>query len=442
MNKLTKISSFILAGCTVVAPSLLANVDLTNLPVVMVTPGNQLVRPAPTPQLPAAPGTGYSITPNCPTLATGVTHTATGAVTGGQFCYHFEVTANAKTTVKVTGQSAATDIQLTVQRHEADASLKAVATSANAGPADEVAGVLTAPGHYYWIMDVAATDGTDFNFSASSSPRFDAFEPNDTLAEATVLGDKLHTLTGNSDSPDDVDYFTFTAQRGQDLTLWLNDRALPQGWQLEHYNAGWQELQPRQYYSISGQVAAQQTYLRVRPKAGVVVNPGLRYELQLGSKPVKMASHAVTGEAGLTRIPYSAVPYNLTTQFYRVLKWTATVHDSKGFPVEGAMVNFMYDNDHDGSTSLTPDNLVNYPALTSSKGVAAGTLNLGKCYGSKTTTHTVSSGGYKNTWRSEYNPAAWKLLADADKTFGVGGDKVVVLTGHICAQTLISSVKG
>lgn len=97
-----------------------------------------------------------------------------------------------------------------------------VGTSDVVGNGDETIVTLTEPGNYYWYMVPYATDGTPINFAAAVNTQIDAYEVNDTLAQATVLPEKFNTIVSNSDSTIDHDYYQFAAVRGQDVVIGLN----------------------------------------------------------------------------------------------------------------------------------------------------------------------------------------------------------------------------
>lgn len=139
------------------------------------------------------------------------------------------------------GQSTETDVNLSVLRHNPDDTFTAIGTSANTGNLDEVVLALTEPGHYYWFMEVIDSDGSPFNFGAAVATNLDAYEFNDTVATSTLLSDKQHVITGNMDSVGDLDYFQFTAVRGQDVILRFEDAQLDE-WITEVYSNGWIEV--------------------------------------------------------------------------------------------------------------------------------------------------------------------------------------------------------
>lgn len=164
-----------------------------------------------------------AITPLCTTLSTDTSYTLDGTTTGGSYCYHFEITQRAKTQVFLTGQNANTDFALTLVRHEEDDTLTSLGTSDQPGNADEGLLALTQPGNYYWLMDANASDGSAFQFGAIVNTAIDAHELNDAVSLSTTIPNNRTPMIGSMDSAQDIDYFNFVAENGQDLQIRLTD---------------------------------------------------------------------------------------------------------------------------------------------------------------------------------------------------------------------------
>ncbi|WP_281556052.1 hypothetical protein [Thalassomonas sp. RHCl1] len=381
-----------------------------------------------------------AITPLCTTLNIDTLYTLTDSTAGSASCFHFEITQRAKTTVFVTGQNAQTNANLTLFRHEADDSLTIVGSSANAGNADEVVLALTEPGHYYWYIDVVAADGGAFNFAAVANTSADSYELNDSVALSTPLGDKLNNISGNMDSSADVDYYHFTAVRGQDTSISLSDTFGNNEWQLELYNGGWQVLGNNLTHNLSGLQAGQVVNVRVTPNPAVTVDSSHNYQLSFGSKPAQFSNYSVDGESSVTRVTYGATSTYLTTQAYKKLTWGAMIKDSSGQPIEGAQVVLRVDKNF----AASPDGLVhyvNYPLTTNSNGQVAGSVDLGTCSGSSTSQpHYEYKFGTKNWWQTEFNYGGWRIEVPGNADLGVGGNSVpYVVLGHLCRQTYLGS---
>lgn len=294
-----------------------------------------------------------AITPVCPTLSTGVLYNLTNVEKGTNPCYHFEITQRSKTTAILTNQAAGTNIDLNIIRHNPDNTFTVIGSSKNAGNADEGVKVLTEPGHYYWFMDAVEATNASVSFGASVATRLDAYEFNDTVATSTILSDKQHHITGNMDSSNDIDYFQFTAVRGQDVILKLEDKALDE-WILEVYSNGWMPLTIGNEITLSNLQPNQNINARVRANPNATVNPINKYKLLIGTKVTaikNISGNHVNGEYNVERVPYSAfgsLPYG-TTQAYKTLTWHATLLDSRGSPVEGALAELHLDKyAHDG----------------------------------------------------------------------------------------------
>ncbi|WDE06319.1 hypothetical protein SG34_005180 [Thalassomonas viridans] len=383
-----------------------------------------------------------AITPLCPTLNIDTLYTLSNSTAGSASCYHFEITQRAKTTVFLVGQNPQTDANLTLFRHEAGDSLTVMGSSANTGNSDEAVLALTEPGHYYWYIDVVAADGGDFNFAAVANTAIDSYEYNDTVATSTALPDKMNRVSGNMDSATDVDYYHFTAVRGQDTSFTLYDSYSNNEWQLELYNGGWQVLESNKTYSLSSLQPNQTLNIRVSPNPAVAVNTSHNYQLAFGSKAARLGDYSVEGEGepGLARVPLNATGTYLTTQAHKNLRWDATILDSSGQPLEGIEVKLRVDKNVDDN----PDNFlhfVDYSLVTGSNGQVAGNVDLGTCYGGHTSLpHYQYRNGIKSWWETDFNYGAWRLEVPGYPGIGVGGDVVqYVVLGHICKQNYLYS---
>lgn len=390
--------------------------------------------------------TDSAITPICPTLATGSLYTLSNSQAGENVCYHFEITERSKTTALLVGQSIDTNVNLSILRHNPDDTFTVIGSSVNAGNQDEAVIALTEPGHYYWFMEVIESDGSPYNFGAAVATNLDAYEFNDTVATSTILPDRQNKIVGNMDSINDVDYFEFTAVRGQNLSILLKDD-LSGEYFFEIYSNGWMSIPVNTYQPISNLQPNQKVNLRVRPNNSLPANPENNYTLTVASIVESISNDVVSGENNVTRIPYSAFnsPY-LTTQAYNKIQWSVTANDSTGAPIEGASATLRVVKnrfDEAGTTTL-------YTLETNTNGIASGDVNFNSCTPNENPVyHTEYSLGYENIWLSEFESGAWRLEVptnlDLDGNgvvdkIGVGGNNVRwVYLGHICDQDLISS---
>lgn len=394
-----------------------------------------------------APGIESTITPICPTLATGSLYTLSNPQSGEGICYHFEITQRSKTTALLVGQSTETNVNLSVLRHNPDDTFTVIGASANTGNQDEVVSALTEPGHYYWFMEVIDSDGSPFNFGAAVATNLDAYEFNDTEALATVLPDKQINISGNMDSIDDIDYYKFTVVRGQDISIMLSDTTLSDEFVFEINNNGWTPLATNNNYRLSNLQENQQISLRVRPNYALPANPANKYRLSVASIVASFSNDIISGEYNVNRIPYSSYsqPY-LTTQAYHKLTWSLVLRDSTGAPIEGAVAyfDFIKDVTDQANTSTL------YQAVSNSSGQISEQINFKNCYPNVSgIQHTDYSAGYKNVWESDVEIGAWRIVIPTNKgvnangqidTIGIGGGNVpYVYFGHICDQNLISS---
>lgn len=377
------------------------------------------------------------ITPVCPTLSTGNLYTINNSQSGDANCYHFEITERSKTTALLVDQNALTDVNLSILRHDSDDTYTTIGSSANAGNQDEVVVALTEPGHYYWYMEVVESDGSPFSFGAAVATNLDEYEFNDTVASATVLPDLQTSLVANMDAVNDIDYFQYSAARGQDLFLSLQSTASNE-YIFEVYNNGWVLLDNNQYISLTGLQVNQVVNFRVRANPNVATNPSNTYNLQAGSV-ASIRKRTVSGEDNVIRIPGSAYdnPY-LTVQAYNKITWSAELEDSTGAPVAGATVRLrLVKNWRQGRGSA-----VNYDITTGPDGKASRVIDLGNCDPNEyPVRHTDYDRGYRNLWESDFERGEWQVVSP----LGVNSSNEQTTNalwgaiGHICYQRLISS---
>ncbi|WP_029655448.1 hypothetical protein [Marinobacter daepoensis] len=367
-----------------------------------------------------------AITPLCTTLSTDTSYTLDGTTTGGSYCYHFEITQRAKTQVFLTGQNANTDFALTLVRHEEDDTLTSLGTSDQPGNADEGLLALTQPGNYYWLMDANASDGSAFQFGAIANTAIDAHELNDAVSLSTTIPNNRTPMIGSMDSAQDIDYFSFVAENGQDLQLRFTDTYSQNEWVVEYFTGtAWSSLNTNTLYNLNDLPTPYTLHVRVSPNPAAPVNPAHEYELVVGARVTASDSVDVGSDENLVRM--SNTPVFLTDQVHNELNWSMRVLDSRGNPVEGAEVTFYY---YTNDIPLTGDTVI-----SKSSGIASNTISLPDCIGSYSTTDY--SGGY--TWLSEFNVGEWWIrVKDTDHNdVGVGGDNYPAVTlGHVCDQTI------
>lgn len=385
------------------------------------------------------------------TLDVNALYTITGVQTGDLLCYHFNLPKKARINALLVSQTAGTDMSLTLFQDDGQGNPLPLGTSNNPGTADESLGGVVPAGDYYWFMEAnAAVQGSGFQFGVAVDTNLDAFEPNDTPDTAFKLPDTLNYISGNADSLDDVDYFDFTAVRGQSVGIALTADAASGSargkWILERFDgAQWVTVGANVLStSIPSPGVGGVVKVRVRPNQhpNEPWSATGKYNLSLGSSP-RVNSPDVKGEANVLRIPSSAsnVGYGyMTTQAYRDLTWTMGLSDSTGAPLVG-LHPIVYLDQH-----INPDtgNIVYkaYSAATDSSGQASGTINVGTCSGDFQTTFVDYAQGYKNTWRSDFNYGVWRMEVLEYPGIGVGGDNVEYVSfGHLCKQTLLSSTK-
>jgi hypothetical protein len=369
-----------------------------------------------------------AITPLCTTLSTDTSYTLDGTTTGGSYCYHFEITQRAKTQVFLTGQNANTDFALTLVRHEEDDTLTSLGTSDQPGNADEGLLALTQPGNYYWLMDANASDGSSFQFGAIVNTAIDAHELNDAVSLSTTIPNNRTPMIGSMDSAQDIDYFNFVAENGQDLQIRLTDIYGQNEWIIEYFTGTvWSTINANTLYEFSNLPTPFTLHVRVSPNPAVAVNPAHEYELLVGTRITSSDSVNVGSNENLARIGLNDFNPYLTDQAHNELNWSIRVLDSNGDPVQGAVVRFHY------VTQDIPEQVDT--AISGLSGIASSSVALPDCTGNNTVTHFT--GG--ETWKTEFDVGQWWIRVDDTdyNEVGVGGDQVpAVWLGHICRQTL------
>jgi len=378
------------------------------------------------------------------TLDVNQLYTVNGVQTGDLLCYHFNLPAKARINALLVGQTTGTNMSLTLFQDDGQGNPIPLGTSDSPGTGDEsLSGVLPA-GDYYWFMEAnAAVAGSSFQFGVAVETNIDAFEPNDTPDTAFQLPDTLNYLSGNADSINDVDYFDFTAVRGQSVGFALTANAR-NNWILERLNGSqWVVVDPNlKSDSVSNPGVGGVVKIRVRPNPNAAWSAAGKYNLSFGSNP-RINTSDMKGEPSVIRIPYSAsdVGYGyMTTQAYRNLTWNMGISDSTGMPLVGLHPIVFLDQ------RIDPDNgdivYQAYSAATDSAGQANGTINVGTCSGDFQTTFVDYAQGYNNTWRTQFNYGVWRMEVLEYPGIGVGGDNVPYVSfGHLCNQTLLSSSK-
>lgn len=432
-------------------PAVLRQVPLPgNLPVtppVSSVPKQEAPdQSAAAPKLPMSRSSGLqarsnAYTPLCTSLSVNQLYTLSGVQQGGSYCYHFEIGQHSKTEAVVTEQSAGTDFELFLLRDDGNGNLQLVGHSNQPGNADESILAVTPPGHYYWLMNAHASDGSPVGFGALVAAPIDAYEPNDSPESATVLPDTLNVITGNSDSAWDYDYYEFTSVRGQALRLMLTgaEAGTSNRWLLETYDNGtWKAEKKDTPLNIKGRAANYRLQVRVRPNPAVAWSPYPRYRLTIGSTPF-MRKHYLEGESNVLRVPYSAPLAEqhryLTTQAYKELNWSMQVTDSTGYPLKGLTPTlYLVQQIRHGREKYVP-----YSTKTGDNGWAYGTVYLGNCYGDWSTTFLSYSGNHRNTWLTDYNYGLWYLNLKEEPGIGVGNSENPITLGHLCSQRLLKS---
>ena len=254
----------------------------------------------------------------------------------------------------------------------------------------------------------------------------DAHELNDAASLSTSIPDNRAPMVGSMDSAQDIDYFNFVAENGQDLQIRLMDNFGQNEWVIEYFTGTvWNTISANMLYNFGGLPTPFTLHVRISPNLAVAVNPAHDYELMVGARVT--VSDTVDVESGENLVRISNFSPFLTDQVHNELDWSIRVLDSSGNPIEGAEVTFKY------YTNDIP--LTGNTAISNSSGIAGNIISLPDCTGLYSTTDY--SGGY--TWLSEFNTGKWSIrVKDTDPNeVGVGGDNVPAVTlGHVCDQTI------
>ena len=278
-----------------------------------------------------------AFTPLFPTLDINTLYTLTGVETGAQIAYHFNLPKNARIQVQLLNQSAGTDMSLTLFHDDGQGNLTPLGTSDNPGSADEYLNGVLPAGDYYWFMVANAASNSQFSFGVAVDSNVDAYEPNDTEQTAFALPDALNQVTGNLDSVNDVDYFSFVSLRGQGVGMFLGDdgAGTRNQWIFERFDGTqWVEVPQGSTSTYPNLTPGYTVKVRVRANPAVALNPQAQYKLTLGSAP-RLNQHNVNGD-NVVRIPSSI--FQLTTQVARNLSWSTQWSDSTGEPCAASLL--------------------------------------------------------------------------------------------------------
>ena len=375
-----------------------------------------------------------AFTPQFPTLDINTLYTLTGVETGAEIAYHFNLPKNARIQVQLLNQSAGTDMSLSLFHDDGQGNLTLLGTSDNADSTDEYLNGVMPAGDYYWYMVAKAASNSQFSFGVAVDSNIDAFEPNDTAQTAFALPDALNQVTGNLDSVNDVDYFDFTALRGQGVGMFLGDdgEGTRDQWIFERFDGNnWVVIQPNNTSTYPNLTPGYTVKVRVRANPAVALNPQARYLLSFGSAP-RLNQSNVNGD-NVVRIPSSIM--QLATQAARSLSWSTQWSDSTGEPLRGVTPVLRVDKRFDNTINY---HWVDYEAKTGITGAASGNVDLGTCSGDLNVVYPDSSSGQTYNWRTWFNMGGWRIELKEFPGVGVGGNITqYVSLGHICSQTIV-----
>lgn len=371
--------------------------------------------------------------PLFPTLDVNTLYTITEVQAGQEFPYHFNLPHSARVLVQLIDQSAGANMSLSLFRDDGQGDPQLIDTSDNPGNADEYLGGVLPAGDYYWYMVANEASNAQFSFGVAVDTNIDAYEPNDTPQTSFVLPDALNKVTGNIDSPSDVDYFAFQATRGQNVAMSLSDdqKGVRDQWIFERLEGNnWVLVPAGTSLVTSGVTPGSVAQVRVRANPAVVQDPTAQYQLTLGSAP-HLTSFDVKGD-NVVRVPASV--FWMATQAARTLTWSSQWADSTGAALLGVTPILRVDKRFDGAEFHWTD----FKATTNSAGASLASAALGDCFGEFSADYPDASSGVMYNWRTTFNFGGWRIDLEEFPGVGVGGDSVPYVTlGHICTQDII-----
>jgi hypothetical protein len=211
-----------------------------------------------------------------------------------------------------------------------------------------------------------------------------------------ILSDRLHHITQNLESSSAVHRYSFTSARGQNVLLATSNReSLNRTWKLEYRKDG-AEWIVRQFGSpelFSSLQPGTKIEIRISPAQGTPFQP-LDYHVIFGSAPRMI--YDLQHDEGLLKMPFKLTePTFLGTQAMTNTLLDVTFTDSKGYPLQGGVVDF--------ELELTDPKRYLYKTLVSdSSGKAQELLQIGACEGGTYAGTFIQRHNGINTWSTRY----------------------------------------
>ncbi|MDB6141282.1 MAG: hypothetical protein JWP80_326, partial [Pseudomonas sp.] len=246
-----------------------------------------------------------------------------------------------------------------------------------------------------------------------------------------VLPDKLNTIVDRLESDTDIKYYSFTAVRGQDVSIKLiGEHSYASPWLIQYQSGDyWATAVAATPVVRSGLKLNEVTLVRVlkNPASPTPVNTS--YSLELGSAP-HVTSLRYNGDAPDLPNRYPKL------QVFKEIQWSVRVADSTGYPVEDVPVIVEIDKDE----IRTPWGYSISEEKTGSAGQLNSSINLGKCSSTtKSAPFWTGSGKYTYRWELEFNEGYVHIYIKKDGQSAKDtkdGTRIPLM--HVCKQRMLS----
>lgn len=245
-----------------------------------------------------------------------------------------------------------------------------------------------------------------------------------------ILSDRLHHISQSLESSLTVHRYSFTSARGQNVLLAAKNReSLNRTWKLEYRKDG-AEWRVKQFGSpelFSSLQPGSKIEIRISPAQGAPFQRS-DYQVIFGSAPRMI--YDLQHEEGLLKMPFKLTePTFLGTQAMTNTLLDVTFTDSKGYPLQGGVVDF--------ELELTDPKRYLYKTLVSdSSGKAQELLQIGTCEGGTYAGTFIQRHNGVNTWSTRYKKG--KYFATNALLEHLADKPHVYDFGHICKRTLVN----
>lgn len=243
--------------------------------------------------------------------------------------------------------------------------------------------------------------------------------------QITELPDKLTRVYGRTNSANDKIYYSFTSLRGQRVMIYnLPTRAQGPDWNVEYkIDKEWIQVPVKHSFISSDLQPNQKILMRISSSPGMIVDAGDTFVVEFGSAPyISRTRTELSGD-------YQWFLAYFHDHFFRHnLSWRTTIIDSKGLPVEGAMVHLVINPDEH-----EPNKVMIKEYITDSSGVISGNMRFDDCLGRHTTPPFTGILNTRLKWRATYNTGYWSFSVRGND---IGGIEPSPLTQMCSADTV------